>query len=82
MEFAVSAPVTVKSLLTVVVPVAAPIDRVVAAPAKLRLVALVFKILAVAEVVVISPPLTAKSPLVVTLPVNCEAPSIVNVPLA
>ena len=41
-EFAVRAPVTVRALLTVVVPVPEPIERVVVAPAKLRLVALVF----------------------------------------
>ena len=62
-------PVTVKALLTVVVPDTAPIERVVAAPAKLTVVALALTRLKEAAVVVMSPPLTARSPAVVMLPV-------------
>jgi len=59
----------VKLLLTVVVPVAAPILSVVAAAPKLIVVALVLKRLAVVAVVVRDPPLAATLPLAVRLPV-------------
>jgi len=69
---ALKAPVTVNPLLTVVVPVPAPILKVVAA----------VKMFTVPEVLVKSPPLTARSPEVVTFPVSREVPSTVKVPLA
>jgi hypothetical protein len=47
--------------------VAAPISKVVAAPAKLTVVAVAFTKLNVAALVVMSPPLTAKSPVNVVL---------------
>ena len=80
-----SPPLTAKSparttlaLLIVVVPVVEPIPIVVAAPAKLTVVAVAFTKLKVpAVVVVMSPPLTAKSPSRTTL-----AFLIVAVPLA
>ena len=64
--FTVKSPViTVLALLSVNVPVAAPIETVVAAPPILRVVAVVFNKLNVVAEVVISPPLTAKSPVFV-----------------
>ena len=78
----VKVPVTTKSLLTVVVPVPAPSDRVVAAPPMLKLVAPELNKVAVPEVVVISPPFTATSPEVKTFPVKVEVPSMVKLPLA
>ena len=57
---------TVLALLIVVVPVAAPIDIAVPAPAKFTEVALVLTKLNVAAVVNKSPPLTLKSPVIVT----------------
>ena len=86
----VTFPVVVKSLLLLsvrlllmyVVPVAAPIVRVVAAPPKLIVVALVLKSDARAEFVVMSPPLTARSPFVWTFPFRVAVPSIVRLPFA
>jgi hypothetical protein len=52
----------------VVVPLPAPIEIVVAAPARFRLVAPVLNIFALVSVVVISPPLTAIFPEVVISP--------------
>lgn len=57
------------ALLIVAVPVVAPRVKVVASPPIDRLVAVVLKSVAVALVVVISPPFTAISPAVVMLPV-------------
>ena len=65
-----------------VVPVVAPRLRVVAAPPIDKLVALVLNNVAVAFVVVRSPPFKARSPDDVISPVNVDAPSIVKVPLA
>ena len=76
-------PVTVNALFTVVVPVAAPRETVVAAPPIFKVVALELKTEAVpVEVVVISLPFNAKSPEEVIFPVNVDAPSTVKVPLA
>lgn len=61
-------PLTVKLLLMVVVPEPAPMEIVVAAPARFRLVAPVLNIFALVSVVVISPPLTAIFPEVVINP--------------
>ena len=60
-----TSPSTSKLLLIFVVPVAAPISSVVAAPAKFTVVALALTRLNVVELVVISPPLTARSPVTV-----------------
>ena len=60
---------TVKLLARVVVPLPAPKLKVVAAPPILKLVALVLNKVAVALLVVKSPPLTATSPEVVMFPV-------------
>jgi hypothetical protein len=49
-------------LLIVVVPVDAPIERVVAAPARFRVVTVVLRRLKVVAVEVRSPPLIARSP--------------------
>jgi len=66
----VNVPVTTKLLLTVVVPEPAPMLTVVAAPPMFRVVALVLNNVAVpVPVVVISEPLTARSPASVKLPV-------------
>jgi hypothetical protein len=62
-------PFTERALFRVEVPVEAPIDRVVAAPPKFKVVAVVFKRLKVVAEVVRSPPFTAISPAVVILPV-------------
>ena len=62
----VAFPSTVISLFIDVVPVVAPNSSVVAAPPIFNEVALALKILAVASVVVISPPFTAKFPGIVT----------------
>jgi len=62
-------PPTCKLLLIVVVPVAAPILTVVAAPKAFTVVALVLNTVAVpVALVVISPPLTAISPVEVIAP--------------
>ena len=55
-------PSTLRALLTEVVPVAAPISIAVAAPPMLSVVAVALTKLNVVAVVVISPPLTARSP--------------------
>jgi hypothetical protein len=65
-----------KLLLTVVVPVAAPMFTVVAAPAILTVVALVLKRLAIREVVVSEPPLAAMFPLAVRLPLLATVNSV------
>ena len=64
----VVAPVTAKALLIVVVPVPAPIATVVAAPPIFNVVTPALRRLNVVCVEVISPPLTAISPLRVRLP--------------
>ena len=68
---------TVKLLLTLVVPVAAPISIAVAAPAKFTVVAVPFTRLNVVWFVAMSPPLTFKSPFSVTVALR-----IVAVPVA
>ncbi len=73
---------TVRLLLIVVVPVFAPIERVVAAPAKFTVAAVALIKLNVGEVVVRSPPFNAKSPAEVIFPVSVEDPSIVRLPFA
>jgi len=78
---AVAAPVTVRPLLTVVVPVVAPRLSAVEAPPMLTDVATVLKILAVVAVVVREPPLSAKLPEEVMLPVRVDVPSMVKLPL-
>ena len=81
----VSPVVTVRLLLTVVVPEFAPKLRAVAAPPTFKVVTVELNKEAVVVVEVISAdpaPLTAKSPLAVTLPVRVDIPSIVKVPLA
>ena len=60
-------PSTINALLIEVVPVAAPISNVVAAPPTLRVVTVEFKRLNVVALDVRSPPLTAISPAVVML---------------
>jgi hypothetical protein len=77
----ISAPLTARSpvttvlaLLIVAVPVAAPILTVVPAPAKFTVVAVALTKLNVVAVVVMSPPLTAKSPVSVTSPVTPSVP--------
>jgi len=62
----VRSPVTTASLPIVVVPVAAPIAVAVDAPPMFKVVAFVLRRLAVAAVVVMSPPLIAISPVTVT----------------
>ena len=62
----VRSPVTTASLPIVVVPVVAPIAVAVDAPPKFKVVAFVLRRLAVAAVVVMSPQLTAISPVKVT----------------
>jgi len=80
---AVISPVAVKALLTVVVPVEAPMLTAVASPPMFTVVAFVLNRVAIpVEVVVISAPLTAKSAAAVTFPVKVDVPSTVNVPLA
>jgi len=81
-------PITVISLLNttllanVVVPEAFPIfNAVEAPPAKLTVVAVAFTKLKVVEVVVISPPFTAKSPVNVVLPVTSKVPPNVVFPV-
>lgn len=71
-RLALKSPVTVNPLFTVVNPEAAPIFKVDTP----------VKIFTVPAVEVMSPPLTARSPLVVTSPVNNEVESMVKVPLA
>ena len=77
---------TSRLLLTLVVPVAAPISRVVAAPAKFTVVAVAFNRLNVVWLVVMSPPLTSRSRsttrLLLTLVVPVAAPisSVVAAP--
>jgi len=78
-------PETRRSLLTVVVPVVAPKEIVVASPPMDRLVTVVLNSVAVPVVEVISAdtaPLTARSAPNVTLPVNVDVPSMVRFPLA
>ena len=53
---------TVRLLFTVVIPLADPIDTAVAAPAIFTVVAFALNKLAVASVVVRSPPFNARSP--------------------
>ena len=65
--------IAVLALLIVVVPVAAPILTVVPAPNKLPVVAVALNTVAVVEVVVISPPLTAKSPVKVVAPATAKS---------
>jgi hypothetical protein len=65
---------TCKLFFTLVVPVAAPMLTAVPAPAKFTVAAVAFIKLNVAEVVVMSPPLTAKSPVSVTSPVTPSVP--------
>lgn len=75
---------TVKLPLTVVVPAAAPRDRVVAAPPILRVVAVVLNKLAVVFDEIRSAdeaPETVIPAEAVTAPVNCEVPSTVMLPL-
>jgi hypothetical protein len=61
---ALRAPVIVRPLFTVVVPVASPIEIVVASPPMFKVVAEVLKREAVPTVVVVkSPPFKARSPL-------------------
>ena len=67
-------------MLMVAVPVVAPRETEVAAPPMLRVVAPVLKSVAVAAVVVISPPLTARSPEVVISPVAVMVPAVVILP--
>ena len=67
--FTARSPVTTVLLLIVVVPVDAPNETAVAAPPILRVVAFALNMLAVAFVVVISPPLTAMLPPYVVRPV-------------
>src|SRR5512145_1672794 len=82
-ELAVNARVEVKALFTVVVPVASPMETVVASPPIFKVVALALnKVATPVDVVVISPPLTATSAEAVTFPVSVEIPSTVRVPLA
>src|SRR3989339_457921 len=72
---------TVRALLTVVVPVVAPRERVVAAPPTDRLVTLGLNRVAVVVVEVrsaLEAPLMARSPPAVTLPVRVEVPSTVR----
>ena len=61
-----TSPSTSKLLLMLVVPVAAPSSNVVAAPNALTVAAVAFSKLNVVAVVVISPPLTARSPVITT----------------
>ena len=88
-------PVTAKLLFTVVVPVLAPKEIVVAAPPIFKVVALLLNTVAVpVDVVVMSAPLTAKSPVnvvspvtpsvppTVVFPVKVEVPSTVKLPFA
>jgi len=82
LPLAVRSPVTVKALLTVVVPLDAPREIAVAAPPMFKVVAVVLKRLAVAAVVVREPPLRARLPLEVMLPVRVEVPLIVRLPFA
>ena len=70
-----------KSLLTVVVPVLAPILTVVPAPPMFTVVAVVLNTAAVAEVVVISPPLTARSPVNSIPPVTSKSPATTTSPV-
>ena len=70
----VDAPVTLKALLTVVVPVPAPIDIVVPAPPIFKVVAVVFTRLNVVWFVVRSPPLISKSEAAVIFPLQFKVP--------
>ena len=79
---AVSKPVAVKALLTVVVPLLPPSETVVATPPIFNVVALLLNKFAVVWVVAIVPPLALMVPAVVTLPVRVDVPSIVKVPFA
>ena len=65
---AVISPVAVSALFTVVVPLASPIETVVASPPMFKVVVVVLKREATVLVVVISPPFNAKSPVLVMLP--------------
>ena len=70
---AVRVPVAVKALLTVVVPVPAPIERVVAAPAKLTVVAVVLTSEKVVEPVVIEVVMSGEVPNTATpVPVSSD----------
>ena len=78
-----TSPSTSKSLLIFVVPVAAPISKVVAAPAKLTVVAVVFTRLKVVVETVKSPPSiftspsTSKSLLILVVPVAAPISTVV-----
>ena len=74
-------PSTVKSLLILVVPVAAPISIVVAAPAKLTVVAVVLTRLKVVVDDVKSCPSICKSPFNVVSPVTVKFSSILTRPV-
>ncbi len=93
LPFKLVLPVTVKvpemavaALLMVAVPVEAPKETVVAAPPIFKVVAVALTKLKVVAVVVISPPLTARSPVSVVFPVTARveervvAPVTVRVP--
>src|SRR5512145_1679604 len=73
-ELAVNARVEVKALLTVVVPVASPIETAVASEPIFKVVTPELTRLNVPDVEVMSPPLTATSPVTFTFPPNVVAP--------
>ena len=73
-------PDTTRSLLTIVLPVDDPIVTLVPAPAILMVVAFVLKIVAVIEVVVMSPPFTAISPPAFILPPTPTPPVTISAP--
>ena len=79
--FALRRPVTLRLLLTVVLPDPAPRERVDAAPPILRVVTPELRRLNVEEEEVRFPPLTARFPPAVTSPVRVEVPFTVRLPL-
>ena len=82
MVVALPPPTLIVGLLSVRVPVVAPIAIVVPAPPMFRVVAVELRRLNVVWLVVRSPPFIATSPVTVVSPVKRDVPSIVRVPFA